>query len=138
MKGAKIMSPQKVEIGHNVYFSEGVIIGGQNGVTIGNYALIGYNVNLISANHSYQNNLFPILKQGLYGGPIEIEDDVWIGSNVVVLPNVKIGRGAVIGANAVVTKNVEPYAIVGGVPAKLIKYRFNKMEILKAHKIDLA
>lgn len=138
MKGVKIMSPQKVEIGHNVLLNQETKIGAQNGVTIGNYVLISYNVNLVSADHSFQNPSFPILKQGLYGGPIKIEDDVFIGANAVVLPGVKIGRGAIVGANAVVTKNVEPYTIVGGVPAKFIKYRFNKKEILKAHKIDLS
>ena len=58
--------------------------------------------------------------------PVEIGNDVWIGANVVILPGVKVGDGAVLAAGAVVTKNVEPYAIVGGVPAKVIKYRFDK------------
>ncbi len=138
MKGTKIMSPQKVEIGHNVLLNEGVKIGGQIGITIGNYVQISYNVNLVSADHSYENHLLPILKQPLNGGLIEIEDDVLIGANAVVLPGVKIGKGAIVGANAVVTKDVEPYAIVGGVPAKIIKYRFNKTKSAKAQKIDLS
>lgn len=61
--------------------------------------------------------------------PIVIGNDVWIGANVVILPGVKIGDGAVLAAGAVVTKDVEPYAIVGGVPAKIIKYRYNKQII---------
>ena len=60
--------------------------------------------------------------------PVIIGNDVWIGANVIILPGVNIGHGAVIAAGAVVTKDVEPYAIVGGVPAKLIKYRFNAEE----------
>lgn len=59
-------------------------------------------------------------------GLVEIGNDVWIGMNVVILPGVKIGDGAVLGAGAVITKDVEPYAIVGGVPAKLIRYRYSK------------
>lgn len=55
---------------------------------------------------------------------VEIGNDVWIGANVVLMPGVKIGDGAILGAGAVVTKNVEPYAIVGGVPARLIRYRY--------------
>ena len=62
------------------------------------------------------------------GYQVIIGNDVWIGANVIILPGVNIGHGAVIAAGAVVTKDVEPYAIVGGVPAKLIKYRFNAEE----------
>ena len=61
--------------------------------------------------------------------PIYIGNDVWIGSNVVVIDGIKIGHGSIIGANSVVTKDVEPYSIVGGVPAKLIKKRFSEEEI---------
>ncbi|MBW6442120.1 chloramphenicol acetyltransferase, partial [Patescibacteria group bacterium] len=57
-----------------------------------------------------------------------IEDGVWIGANVMILPGVHVGQGAVIGANAVVSKDVKPYEIVGGVPAKHIKYRFSEQE----------
>ena len=70
--------------------------------------------------------------------PVVIEDDVWIGANSIVLPGVKIGKGAIIGAGAVVTKNVQPYAVLGGVPARVIKYRFNENLISKLIKIDWA
>ena len=68
-------------------------------------------------------------------GEIVIEDDVWIGSNSVILSGVKIGRGAVIGAGSIVTKNVPKYAIVAGNPAKVIKMRFNDEEISKLEKL---
>ncbi|MFH5778028.1 CatB-related O-acetyltransferase [Heyndrickxia oleronia] len=61
-----------------------------------------------------------------YNGLVTIGNDVWIGSNAIVLPGVTIGDGAIVGAGAVVTKDVPPYAIIGGVPAKIIRYRFNK------------
>lgn len=117
------MSPNKVEIGNDVLINSDTKIGGQCGIKIGNGVLIGYNVNLVSQNHEYANPDIPIRKQGYYGGPLTIEDDVWLGANVVVLPNIRIGKGAIVGANAVVTKDVAPYAIVGGVPAKTIKSR---------------
>lgn len=134
MQRVKIMSPQKVSIGHDVLLNDDVKIGGQCGVTIGNYVLIGYNVNLVSENHAYQNHLLPIMKQGYFGGPITIHDDVWIGANAVILPHVTIGKGAIVGANAVVTKDVSPYSIVGGVPAKEIKYRI-KTKKTKSEKV---
>ena len=65
-----------------------------------------------------------------------IGDDVWIGTNVVILPGVHIGQGAIIGAGAVVTKDVPPYACMGGVPARLLKYRFPKETIEKLLKIN--
>lgn len=68
--------------------------------------------------------------------PVIIGNDVWIGANVIILPGVSIGDGAVLAAGAVVTKDVDDYAIVGGVPAKVIKYRFNEEEIAKFCKIQ--
>lgn len=126
MSGVVIMSPHKVSIGHDVLLNIGTKIGGQNKVKIGNFVRISYNVNIISEDHEYRDPKLPIIKQGYKGGPIIIEDDVWIGANAVILPNIRIGKGAIVGANAVVTKDVASYSIVGGVPAKLIKYRFSK------------
>ena len=134
MGGVVVMSPQKVEIGHDVFLNERSLIGGQNGVKIGSYVQLSHNVSLISENHRYSNPSQPIKNQGYFGGPIVVEDDVWIGANAVIMPSVKVGKGAIIGANAVVTRNVKPYAIVGGVPAKFIKYRFSKEKIEKAMK----
>lgn len=67
-----------------------------------------------------------------------IEDDVWVGNNVMILPGVKISKGAVIGAGAVITNDVPPYAIVGGVPARLLKWRFNEVIRRKLVEIDWA
>lgn len=67
-----------------------------------------------------------------------IEDDVWIGQNAVILPGIKIGKGAVIGAGAIVTKDIEPYSIAVGVPAKVIKKRFSDDQIKKLKDIDWA
>ena len=69
--------------------------------------------------------------------PVIIEDDVWIGSNVTILKGVTIGRGSVVAAGSVVTKSCEPYSVIGGIPAKLIKKRFSAQEILE-HERRLA
>jgi maltose O-acetyltransferase len=135
MKGCYLMSPAGIEIGHHVSINHHATLSGQGRLVIGNYVLIGPNCNVLTSNHGFSDWKKPILIQSVCVGPITIEDDVWLGANVVVLPNVKIGRGAIVGANAVVTKDVEAYSIVGGVPAKLIKYRFPAEEIEQARNI---
>lgn len=71
----------------------------------------------------------------LCDGPIVIEDDVWIGESAIILSGITIGQGAVVGAGAVVTKDIPPYAVVGGVPAEIIKYRFSPAIIEKLRKV---
>ena len=135
LHGVRLLSPQGVVIGDNSFINHNTDIYGQGGVIIGKYVLIGQNCNIMSVNHAFSSWEKPILLQGITTGPIIIEDDVWIGANVTVLPNVVIKRGAIIGANSVVTKNVEAFSIVGGTPAKLIKYRFSEEERKKANKV---
>lgn len=85
--------------------------------------MISYNVHIRTDTHNYYNKNIPMIYQGHFEKDIVIGDDVWIGFGAQILPGVKIGDGAIIGAGAVVTKDVEPYTIVGGVPAKIIKKR---------------
>jgi maltose O-acetyltransferase len=94
------------------------------GVTIGDDVMMGEDVVFITQNHAYRDSQVLIREQGYC--PVEniaIEDDVWIGSRVIILPGVTVGRGAVIGAGAVVTKNVQPYAVVAGNPARVVGRR---------------
>tara|TARA_B100001248_G_scaffold246485_1_gene217110 strand:- start:594 stop:1193 length:600 start_codon:yes stop_codon:yes gene_type:complete len=115
----------RIKIGVNASFNSNVMINarGKGEISIGNNVLIGPNVVLRSSNHSFDSTEIPVLDQGMTKGEIIIHDDVWIGSNAVILPNCEIGKGAIIAAGAVVTSNVGSYSIVGGVPAKLIKMR---------------
>ena len=78
---------------------------------------------LRAANHCFDSLEKPIMLQGHLYGEIVIEDDVWIAANCTITPGTRIGHGAVVGAGAVVTRDVEPYAIVGGVPARVIGSR---------------
>ena len=90
---------------------------------IGNNVLIGYGAKILSANHHIPENHGVIFSSGHDVGPVIIEDGAWIGANAIVLPGVRIGTGAVVAASAVVTKDVEAFSIVGGVPAKIIRRR---------------
>jgi len=114
-----------VEIGRNVSFNSNVMINarGIGKILIGKHVLIGPNVVVRSNNHNYEKPDIPIINQGMTNGEIIIEDNVWISSNCVILPNCTIGEGSIVAAGAVVTKDVEPYSIVGGIPAKKIGSR---------------
>ena len=112
-----------IKIGNRVGINNNVIVGASdNGtIVIGSDVLIGPNVVIRASNHRYDRKDVPIITQGHTGGTITIEDDVWIGANCVILPDVRIGKGAVVGAGAVVTKDIQPYALAAGVPAQIVK-----------------
>ena len=111
----------KLTIGKHCHINENIFIQGAN---IGNYVMIAPNVTLLNSLHNYQNVDIPMIMQGgVENLNPTIEDDVWIGRNAIIMPNITIGEGSVVGAGSVVTKDVEPYTVVGGVPAKLIKRR---------------
>jgi galactoside O-acetyltransferase len=111
-------------IGDNFSMNTNSQLGASFGkIIIGNDCAIAPNCVLRASNHNFENPDIPFRKQGHTYGEIIIEDDVWIASNCVVTANTKIGKSSIIGAGSVVTKDVEPYSIAGGVPAKLIKKR---------------
>ncbi|NLN32975.1 MAG: CatB-related O-acetyltransferase [Flavobacteriaceae bacterium] len=127
---------QIISKGRESYHNGNLVVKGSGGVLeIGSYCAIGADVKIILSNHDvsnvcmqytfYRKNFGVNINNSKESLVTIIENDVWIGDNVIILPGVKIGTGAVLGAAAVVTKDVEPYAIVGGNPAKLIRKRFS-------------
>ena len=138
---------EKVEIGKKTYGQINAHVSGIDGemLKIGSYCSIAPSVHFILAGeHRYSCiSTFPFKQKILHSdidtltkGEIIVGDDVWIGENSTVLSGVKIGQGAVIAAGSVVTKDVPPYAIVGGVPAKTIRYRFPQEIINELMKVD--
>lgn len=117
----------RLEMGNNIRINSNTCIGASDGgkIIIGDNVLIAQNVILRASDHGHSSIDIPIIQQGHTGGEIIIEDDVWIGANSVITRNVRIGAHSIIGAGSIVTKNVEPYSIVGGSPARLINKRFN-------------
>ena len=120
----------------------------ENVLRIGNYCSIGPNVwFVVSADHRLDCiSTYPFRNKFFAGAPLEaiskgdiiVDDDVWIGCNATILSGVHIGQGAVIAAGAVVNKDVEPYEIVGGVPAKNISYRFRESVRMKLAEYDFS
>ncbi len=111
-----------ITIKNNTVILQGVFLDGRGGITIGNNVNIGRDVSIHTAQHNPQSPDFDYVEKS-----VQIKDHVWIASSVIIIPGVTIGEGAVLAAGAVVTKDVEPYTIVGGNPAKFIKKRNKKI-----------
>lgn len=91
---------------------------------IGNNVMMGPEVIIMTGSHKTDSTVIPMCQQGfLEDRPVTIGDDVWIGTRVIILPGVNIGKGVIVGAGAVVTNDIPDYAVVGGVPARILKYR---------------
>ena len=116
--GAEVRSPRNVRIGKHSSIGHHAILDGRKGLTIGQNVNLSTGVWIWTLEHDPQSPDF-----GTTGGPVVIEDYAWVSCRAVILPGVRIGKGAVVAAGAVVTKDVPPYAIVGGVPAKVIGQR---------------
>lgn len=123
-----------IELGDNVSINPYACLSGK--VKIGNGARIASHVSIVGFNHGFDDTETPIHRQPLTSLGIEIGDDVWIGANAAVLDGVKIGRGAIIAAGAVVTKNIPPMAVAGGVPARVLRYRTDKTKAHSPLEID--
>ena len=112
-----------INVGTNCFFGEYTCIRGQGGVKIGDGVYTGTQVQIAAVNHVYSDPDKYIKDQGITADGITIEDDVWLGSNVVVVDGVTVGKGCVVGAGAVVTKDLPPYSVAVGVPARVVKDR---------------
>lgn len=116
--GARFFDPSKIKIGEDSIIGEGVLLDGRAKLTIGNHVDIASEVMIYNSEHNVQSENFNSTDE-----PVTIDDFVFIGPRAIILPGVTIGQGGVVAAGAVVTKNVDPYTIVGGVPAKIIGER---------------
>lgn len=135
-----IFTPSNVEIGNDSYIGSNCVFQSSFGtIKIGNHVMCGPGVNIHGGNHKFHEigrfmNEATQKKQG-DDGIIVIEDDCWIGANAIILSNVTVGKGTVIGAGSVVTKSLPPYSIYTGSPEVRLKNRFNKEEIEEHERI---
>lgn len=128
-------SYETIAVGDDVYIGPGAYFSAIKGITIGNGVMFGPNVSIVGGNHNTELSGKPIFlnheKRDTDDLPVRIEDDAWIGSGVTILKGVTIGRGAIVAAASVVTKDVAPYSVVAGCPAKKIRQRGTPQEILQ-------
>jgi maltose O-acetyltransferase len=115
--------PSGVRIGEYCNLGNRIFLDGRLGLSIGNRVATGSEVMIYTLQHSIDSPKFDTV-----GGPVTIEDYVYIGPRAIILPNVRIGRGAVIGAGAVVTQDVPEYAVMAGVPARFVRERSRELD----------
>ena len=120
-----IVAPEKVVIDDNVHIGNNAYIDGRGGIKIGENTHISRNFVVYSSSHNYQGARLPY-DETYNLKPVSIGRNVWIGTNVILVPGVKIGDGAIVGAGTVVTKNIPPMAIIGNQHHRILKYRNEK------------
>lgn len=134
-----IMTYANIFIGDDVYIGPNACIQSAHGkVIIGNHVMFGPGVNIHGGNHEFNcigKYMKSINKQPDSDGVVRIEDDVWIGANAIILAGVNIGKGSIIGAGSIVTKDVPPYSIYTGAPPLKIRRRFSDEEIREHEQI---
>lgn len=119
--GARFYNPHHISIGSDSIIGEGVVLDGRQALHIGNHVDFASEVMVYNCQHDIHSEQFEAVAK-----PVTIEDYVFIGPRVIILPGVTIGRGAAVAAGAVVTRNVEPFKVVGGIPAQVIGERTQK------------
>ncbi len=118
-----IIHSDRIITGENLGINSGTYLNGIGGIDIGNNVLIGPNVTISSGKHTIEGKFPPIFSRASVPQKIIIEDDVWIGAGAVILPGVRLAKGTVVGANAVVLNSTNPYEVVAGIPAKILYVR---------------
>ena len=108
-------------IGDNCFIGESTIVRGQGGVHIGNSVLVAPGAKILAVNHLFGDVTQPVMAQGIEAKGIVIKDGAWIGGGAILLDGVHIGKGAIVGAGAVVTRDVPPFSVAVGSPARIVK-----------------
>lgn len=125
-----IVHAERITSGTHLGINSGTYINGVGGIELGSNVLIGNNVTISSGQHPIEGEFPTIFSRIVIPKKIIINDDVWIGAGAVIMPGITLGKGSVIGANAVVTKDTDDYSVYVGVPAKKIRSRLIKMDVV--------
>lgn len=119
----KFVHMNRIRLGKNIAINSGTYINGFGEIDIEDFVLIGSNVTISSGMHPFEGRTPHVIERGCTPKKITIKEGAWLGAGVVIMPGITIGKGCVIGANSVVTKDTPEYSVVAGIPAKKIKDR---------------
>ena len=133
--GTRFYNPTNIVVGEDTIIGEGATLDGRGSLRIGDHVDIASDVMIYNNEHNLHTNDFAVV-EAVVSESVTIEDYVFIGPRSIILPGVTVGKGAVVGAGAVVTKDVEPFTIVGGIPAKVIGERKEKNLSYKLGRAD--
>jgi acetyltransferase-like isoleucine patch superfamily enzyme len=122
-ENVRIIEAGRLTLSDGVGIAPGAVLDCRGGLTVGNDTMIGIDAILLTTSHRHDNTRVPMRLQGLEAAPVEIGADVWVGARAIILAGRRIGSGSIIGAGAVVTRDVAPYAIVAGTPARQVGTR---------------
>lgn len=124
-RGVRILAANNavIRIGKGTRIGLYTVFNGGDSITIGEKVLISGFVYLQTSMHGFASKGISVQEQGYEHAPVELKDDVWLGTHVVIMPGITLEKGVVVGSNAVVTKSVEAYSVIAGIPAKPIKQR---------------
>lgn len=131
-RGGVILNPREVSFGNNVFIASGFRISARR-LTFGDNVMVGPNLVIECDNHRYDcvgKTMFETRNDKIHGC-VNVENDVWVGANVTILQNVSIKEGAVVGACSLVDRDIPPYSLAVGLPARPIKSRFDKEGLLR-------
>jgi acetyltransferase-like isoleucine patch superfamily enzyme len=121
--GARLSHTYGISAGRNLMVNAGAFLYGRGGLRFGDDVMIGPNAVIVSSQHRFDDPRIAMVYQGHKADFVDVGSDVWIGANAVILPGVRVADGTVVSAGAVVTRDTEPYSIVGGIPAARIGMR---------------
>lgn len=121
--GGVVTDARRIEIGEHVYIGPGTHLHGRGGIRIGDGVVIGPRVTIHSSNHNHRSPQCVPYDGGVQILPVEVAEAVWIGDRAMLCPGVRVGRGAIVGMGSVVSRDVPPFAIVAGNPAKVVAMR---------------
>lgn len=118
-----IQGSGKLTLGKRSFIGQYSVLGINESIEIGDDVMIAQNVSIRDTDHAFTRTDIPMNQQGITTAPVVIEDDVWIAHGAIITKGVRIGRGAIVAGGAVVTKDVPEFAIVGGIPVRVLKFR---------------
>lgn len=130
MRNPSISNPQNLSLGDDSGIGINAKLDCSENIEIGSRCLMGPDVMIYTSDHNWCSDKETYFLTGMSTSPVFIDDDAWLGARSIILKGVKVGRGATVAAGSIVTKDVPPFAIVGGNPAKIIKYRKHKKSLI--------